>query len=429
MAKTGSQAQNASVYAEVKEVLEAGDEDARARLAACPDTAPEVLYYLAGDEAAAVRCAIAANPANPAQADLSLTRDKDLGVRLRLAEKMAGQLAQLSLEEDQSRLLSQILGALARDEAEAVRQVIAEAAKELDSLPHDLVYRLAEDDAESVACPMLSQSPGLRDDDLSRLAEDWSSGLDGGGRQRLVALAKRRTLSAAMSERLVASGDDGVIAVLLENAGAEIADGTLEALAERAESKPAWHEPLVGRPRLTPRTVFSLVRFVAKSLLRRLRARNDLDPHTLAVVEQELESRLGGGRAPRLGGRGPASECADKAEEEAMARAVELLSQDRLDSEELSEALMEGDDRLVSAGLALLAGYNLAFVKHVRNATSAKGVVALAWKAGLSPRFAGQLQATWAHIPRQQVLPTTDAFPLSKEEMRWQLEFLEGLRE
>ena len=107
-----------------------------------------------------------------------------------------------------------------------------------------------------------------------------------------------------------------------------------------------------------------------------------------------------------------------------------LLSQNRLDSEELSEALMQGDDRLVSAGLALLSGYNLAFVKHVRNATSAKGVVALAWKAGLTPRFAGQLQATWAHIPRPQVLPTTDGtFPLSKEEMRWQLEFLEGLRE
>lgn len=425
MGKTRAKTKDASAYADVKQVLKVGDSAERARLAARADVAPEVLYYLAGDDSADVRCVVAGNPACPTQADLNLASDPKAIVRLRLAEKLAQRLPQMTPEDMQGRSFEQLVGALARDEAMAVRQVIAEAAKDLASLPQGLVYRLAEDSVDAVACPVLSDSPVLSDEQLERLATPRPGAADGQPDERLLALARRKALSTSLSERLVEVGDDRVIGALLHNAGAELADATLEGLAERAADKPAWHEPLVGRPRLTPKVVFTLVRFVAKSLLRRLRNRSDLDAHTLAVVERELESRFGGNDSGALMERG-----ADKADEEAVERAVTLLSQNRLDSEELSEALMQGDDRLVSAGLALLSGYNLAFVKHVRNATSAKGVVALAWKAGLTPRFAGQLQATWAHIPRPQVLPTTDGtFPLSKEEMRWQLEFLEGLRE
>ena len=425
MGKTRAKTKDVSAYADVKQVLKAGESAERARLAARDDVAPEVLYYLAGDDSADVRCVVAGNPACPAQADLNLASDPKAIVRLRLAEKVAQRLPQMTPDEIRGRLFEQLLGALARDEAMAVRQVIAEGAKELACLPQGLVYRLAEDSVDAIACPVLSDSPVLTDDQLEQLASARPQIEEGQPDERLLALARRKALSTSLSERLVESGDDRVIGALLHNAGAEIADATLEGLAERAADKPAWHEPLVARPRLTPKTVFTLVRFVAKSLLRRLRNRSDLDAHTLSVVEQELESRFGGSGNGALMERG-----VEKADEEAVERAVALLSQNRLDSEELSEALMQGDDRLVSAGLALLSGYNLAFVKHVRNATSAKGVVALAWKAGLTPRFAGQLQATWAHIPRQQVLPTTDGtFPLSKEEMRWQLEFLEGLRE
>ena len=427
MGKTRAKTKTVSAYADVEQVLKAGDRADRACLAARADVAPEVLYYLAGDDAADVRCVVAGNPACPAQADLNLASDPTATVRLRLAEKLAERLPQMTPEEMRDRAFEQLLGTLARDEAMAVRQVIAEAAKALASLPQGLVYRLAEDAVDAIACPVLSDSSVLTDAQLLQLATSRPVAGTGQPDERLLALARRKTLSASLSERIVEAGDDRAIAALLYNAGAEIADATLEGLAERAADKPAWHEPLVARPRLTPKTVFALVRFVAKSLLRRLRNRSDLDAHTLSVVERELEGRFGGGgrRNGAMMERG-----IDKADEEAVERAVALLSQNRLDSEELSEALMNGDERLVAAGLALLADYNMAFVRHVRDAKSAKGVVALAWKAGLTPRFAGQLQATWAHIPRPQVLPTSDGtFPLSKEAMEWQLEFLEGLRE
>ena len=427
MGKTKAKTKDASAYTDVKQVLESGDSADRARLAACDDVAPEILYYLADDDSADVRCVVAGNPACPAQADLNLASDPKAIVRLRLAEKVAQRLPQMTAEEIQGRLFEQLLGTLAQDEAMAVRQVVAEATKALTCLPQEVAYRLAEDSVDAIACPVLSDSPVLTDAQLAQLVARYAEAQQRAdeaerGDARMIAVAGRRVVSMDLVARLIESDDDKVIGKVIENDGAEIADEALEELAEKAETKPAWHAPLVSRPRLTSKAVLSLVRYVAESLLQSLRRRSDLDAHTLSVVEREMQSRL----SQTAAGAGPR----DEEDEQAMARAAELLAQGRLNSEELSEVLMDGDERLVAAGLALLSDYNMAFVRHVRDAKSAKGVVALAWKAGLTPRFASQLQVAWAHIPRPQVLPTTDGtFPLSKEAMEWQLEFLEGLRE
>ncbi len=428
MAKSGVQRQGATAYSDVKEVLESGDAAARARLAAQGDSAPEVLYYLAGDQASAVRCAIAGNPATPAQADLNLSRDPDEDVRLSLARKLADLLAQPGAisAPDQTRLFNETLGALACDRSIAVRQIIAEAAAGHPGMPADVVARLAEDEAQVVALPILRDSPDLSEAQLAELVGRYAEAqrrADDTRRDdaRLMAVAGRPVLSMDLTARLIETDDDKVIETVIENDGAEIADETLEDLAEKGESKPAWHAPLVSRPRLTSKAVLSLVRYVAEGLLKSLSSRGDLDAHTLSVVQREMQSRLSQ-TAGGMRGR-------EDADDQAMARAAKLMAKGRLDSEELSEALMNGDEQLVAAGLAILSDYNMAFVRHVRDAKSAKGVVALAWKAGLTPRFAGQLQATWAHIPRPQILPTTDGtFPLSKDEMLWQLEFLEDMR-
>jgi glycerol uptake facilitator-like aquaporin len=57
---------------------------------------------------------------------------------------------------------------------------------------------------------------------------------------------------------------------------------------------------------------------------------------------------------------------------------------------------------------------------------TAKGIVSLAWKAGLTVQTAIALQVALAHLPPDMTLrPAQDGgFPLSEEEMRWQLGFL-----
>ena len=56
----------------------------------------------------------------------------------------------------------------------------------------------------------------------------------------------------------------------------------------------------------------------------------------------------------------------------------------------------------------------------------AKPVVALCWKAGLSMRFALRVQQEMAQIPASELLYPRDGtdYPMTTDELRWQLEFL-----
>ena len=67
-------------------------------------------------------------------------------------------------------------------------------------------------------------------------------------------------------------------------------------------------------------------------------------------------------------------------------------------------------------------------VDKIISARSAKGMTALAWKAGLSVRLAVQLQTRLGGIsPRQALHPRGGTeYPLTQEEMKWQIEFFGG---
>ena len=75
--------------------------------------------------------------------------------------------------------------------------------------------------------------------------------------------------------------------------------------------------------------------------------------------------------------------------------------------------------------LALKSGVPKRVVDRVSSAQSAKGITALAWKAGFSMRFAVQLQTRFAHVGIGEVLNAKDGvdYPLSKDEMEWLMEF------
>jgi hypothetical protein len=60
----------------------------------------------------------------------------------------------------------------------------------------------------------------------------------------------------------------------------------------------------------------------------------------------------------------------------------------------------------------------------VLSGRSAKGMVALAWRARLGPRLAYQLQLRMGGLsPRQALAPRNGEWPLTADEMVWHLEF------
>jgi uncharacterized protein (DUF2336 family) len=393
------------------------------RLAADPDVAvretlarstearPEILYYLASDAAASVRREIASNMHTPAQADLLLVRDPDEAVRADLARKVAALLPNLTEhEQGQAReRVIELLSTLGRDTAVRVRQVVADTLKDVANAPADVIRRLAEDVELVVAEPVLRCSPLLTDDDLIEIIT--GDPIPGA----VSAIAQRAGVASKVADAIVAVDDEAAIAALLANPSAQIREETLDLVVERAPGRASWHPVLVRRPVLPARLIRRIASFVAANLLHQLEQRDDLDPKTRAAVSAEVDRRLGD--APEAPDNGPDETAAD-----AVAR---LKAQDALDENAVMAAMGEGKRAFVKAALASLSGIGEAAVDKILSSRSAKGIVALVWKAGLSPRTAGQVQLRIGGIPPRQVLSARggEGWPLSTDDMIWHLEF------
>jgi hypothetical protein len=386
-------------------------EATRVRLGAHSD-APDVLHALATDSSVTVRAALALNPATPPETNEALSRDADERVRMLLARKL-GSLAPLLSAGAQTRLQQQTLEtltALAADETIRVRAAVAEAVKNLPDVPRDIILRLAYDDAVMVCEPVIRFSPLLTADDLIALvAAAPSPGTH-------LAVARRPAIDATVSDALASGGTDDTIVALLLNGSAQIQEATLDALVDRSVAHPAWHDPLIRRPALSRRSVETLSRIVADHLIEVLSEREDLDPEVAADLRLRLQAR------PRT-----AAEARDL-EAPALRPPAPASQLEKPNEMDLLAAAQEGDARKAAITLAAAASVPLSVVRRAATLRSAKGLVSLVWKAGFSMKAGYSVQILLARLaPGAALKPGPgNSFPLSVQEMKWQVDFLTG---
>jgi uncharacterized protein (DUF2336 family) len=412
-------------YEEAKRLARDPNLSVRRKLASRADVEPEILYYLAEDKAAEVRRVIAANEATPHQADQLLLRDQDEQVRAELAQKVARLLPGLPADaQDQARQrVIDMLEVLARDEAARVREAISDAVKGMSDISPEIVRRLAHDAEFAVASPVLRFSPLLTDEDLL----DIIAGAPPTG--VLSAIAGRDRLGAAVSDAIVAADDEPAVAALLANPSAQIREETLDLIVQRAPQRTSWHEPLVRRPALPVRAATRIARFVAESLLDVLKKREDLPKETRTQIATEVKKRLADdAKAKATAETKKAAAEEEEGGETAEEKVTRLKKEGKLDEDMVADAVDAGQRAFVRAALSVLAEVPVSVVDKILSARSAKGVMALAWKAGLSVRLAVQLQTRIGGIsPRQALHPRGGKdYPMTTEEMKWQIEFFGG---
>ncbi|MDE2333335.1 MAG: DUF2336 domain-containing protein [Rhodospirillales bacterium] len=387
------------------------DESARVRLGAGKATQVGVLLALARDEAVTVRASVALNQAAPPAANALLARDLDERVRTLVARKLALLLPGMAAS-GRARIgehVIDVLEGLVSDEAVRVRAAIADVVKEMATAPRALILRLAADTALPVAEPVLRLSPILTQADLLALLAAPPCPATA------VAIARRPGLPEVVADRIAAMADSAAVEALLANPTAAIREATLDALIAEAADHPSWHGPLVRRPRLTARAAAALSEIVATVLLEELSARADLDPAITADLRHRLAARL---MPPPVASASPAAD--------ALAEARHLAARSRLDEGAVLDAVRRGETRLATALLAVAASVEMTVVERAASLRSGKGLVSLVWKAGFTMRLAGPLQTLLARLAPEAVLRAAPGgdFPLSSEEMRWQIEFL-----
>lgn len=369
-------------------------EAARVRRSASQATAPEELEHLAWDPSVTVRASLAINPATPDTANAVLARDPDLRVRELLARKLGSLLPTLS-DTDRDAVRARniaLLTQLAADEAERVRAAIASEIRDLPDVPADLVLGLANDPVITVSEPVILFSPLLTAVDLVALVTSAPSP------DTRDAVARRPDLPETVSDAIAASADDRAIRSLLSNQSAHIREATLDALVARAAEHETWQEPLAHRPRLSARAMRMLTEIVAGHLLEVLSTRVDLPDQ----VRERLRERL-------------------------IATTPQPVPTGGVE-EQLMAAEASGDGARAIRVLARAAEVSEALVEQAVALRSIKGLVALTWKAGLPMRVSVGLQRLLTHAsPGGLMHPAPDGgYPLTSEEMNWQLTFLAG---
>ena len=177
---------------------------------------------------------------------IGLARDKSVEGRTRLVQ-IVGDLffdTDTVLRDAERNIMSDILRQLIHDVEMKVRQQLAERMASEINAPRDLISALANDQIE-VAHPILTQSTILQDIELIEIVEHRTFG-------HQLAIAMRESVSEAVSEALIGTGNVDVIKTLLENENADISGKAMEYLVEQSEKIDDIQVPLINRGDLGP---------------------------------------------------------------------------------------------------------------------------------------------------------------------------------
>ena len=257
-------------------------------------------------------------------------------MRALLARKLAVLVPGLSVPDRgalQQRAMATLV-ALATDTAVRVRAAIADVLHDMPAAPRELILLLARDTVISISEPVLCLSPLLTAEDLLALIADPPSPAT------VTSIARRRELSADVSDAIASGADTAAITALLSNQSAAIREATLEALIARAEMHTAWHAPLVQRPCLPARAARALADLVAGDLLRQLAQRADLAPDILRDISVRLERTLD----PMVSLAPPPPDYTD---DQAMDAAHRLVETGRLTEDSILKAVRQGETRQI----------------------------------------------------------------------------------
>lgn len=383
----------------------------RLMLARNPKTAQEVLYFMAeSDPSARVRRAVAKNTSTPVHASLILAGDKSVDVRLALAGRLVDLLPGLS-HDKHSQLYAyvvQALGTLALDEVLKVRKALSSTLKDHAHAPPKVAGQLARDVERVVAEPILRFCAALSDDDLLDILKEHPAGW------AVEAVAKRDKVSAPVSQAVIETNHVPAGTALIRNDGADIHSNLLQTIVSRAREYPEWHEPLATRKELPPSMAMALAEFVDDKVRALLQKRADFDEKTSAEIAAVVRRRIDYEEQEQTSADTPAQ------------RVNRMVREGSLNEGAIADALAMRDREFVTVALASMTRSSASDIHKVFQMRAAKPIIAMAWKAGLSMRMALRLQQDIAQIPPKELIYPkggTD-YPLTREEIQWQLEFL-----
>lgn len=203
-----------------------------------------------------------------------LVREPSVAVRVRITDKIANGYNAGSFSQAESQLANEIFRLLLKDTELKVRAAMAQRLRANPSVPHDVIWALANDHHE-VAMPVLESSPVLTEEDLVTLVSAARE------HPKLKAIARRASVSRQVSHALIEKRDAEVTKLTLANPGAAISEASMETVLEEFARDHSVMEELVARGGLPHAFAEKLFAAVSDSLKKQLTRRYRLSRHVV----------------------------------------------------------------------------------------------------------------------------------------------------
>jgi uncharacterized protein (DUF2336 family) len=202
--------------------------------------------------------------------------------RAAAAQKICRKIEHAELTEEDRARAQEILRVMAADAADLVRRALAVTLRASPLVPRDVANKLARD-IDTIAIPILMESPSFSDEDLAEIVRL-------GDTARQSAVARRPKLTPKVTDALAVHGDSEVVRAAIANDNAQFSEGGLKTVLKRFEAAEAVLTAVAYRRVLPLSVTERLVKMVGEQVRAHILAHHPL-PADVAndVVENTLE--------------------------------------------------------------------------------------------------------------------------------------------
>jgi uncharacterized protein (DUF2336 family) len=293
--------------------------------------------------------------------------------RAETAAKIAASFDPAGLTAEERQLAEDIFLIMMKDAEIRVREALSENLKDNPYVPHEVALSLARD-VDEVALPVLQFSEVLSDQDLTDIIKSQDT-------EKQIAIAGRASVSEEVSEALVQTKNENVVAELVENEGAEISDESLAVVVDTLGESEKVQGAMVNRSSLPVTVIERLMTVVSDNFKEQLTNLADLSSDMAdGILTQSLEKAVIG--------------LSSEVDEASVLKLVrQLQANERLTPSIILRAACMGNIMFLECALAERVGVPVNNARALIHDSGELGLKGLFVKAGLPETFFPAIQA------------------------------------